>query len=375
MTISFRSSESVTEGHPDKVADAISDGVLDELLREDINARVACETFTTTGLALIGGEISTSTYVDLQRVVRDTIKEIGYDDPHLGFYYRDVAVLNLIHEQSPEIAQGVVAQKPEEQGAGDQGLMMGYAIKETPELMPLPIMLAHKLTKGLTELRKSGKLSYLRPDGKSQVNVQYEDGIPNSIDKVTLAAQHTEEVSLEKLKEDLLEHLVQPVLGEYYTGAVDLIVNGTGKFVIGGPHGDAGVTGRKIIVDTYGGFGSHGGGAFSGKDPSKVDRTGAYAARYLAKNVVAADMADYCEVRIAYTIGVPEPFSFGVDTAGTNKIPEEEIAKKLQDSFDLRPGMIIQKFDLKRPIYKQTAAYGHFGREDIDVPWEKTDLF
>jgi len=375
MTKTYRASESVSEGHPDKVADQISDAILDELIRDDKNSRVACETFVTTGLSMIGGEISTNAYVDLQRVVRDTIKDIGYDDPRLGFYYRDVAVLNVIHEQSPEIAQGVVSEKPEEQGAGDQGMMMGYAVRDTEELMPLPITLAHNLTRELAELRKSNKLNYHRPDGKSQVNIRYIDGQPDKVEKVTLAAQHTEEVELDKLQEDLHEMLVKPVLGDLYDPDIDLIVNGTGKFVIGGPQGDAGLTGRKIIVDTYGGFGSHGGGAFSGKDPSKVDRTGSYATRYLAKNVVAAGYADKCEVRVAYTIGVPEPFSFDINTYNTNSIPEDEIKAKLEREFDLRPGMIIQAFDLKRPIYKQTAAYGHFGREDLDVPWEKTDLF
>lgn len=373
--VNYYSSESVTEGHPDKIADQISDGVLDELLAQDKNARVACETFVTTGLALIGGEISTETYVDLQRVVRDTIQEIGYDDPDLGFFYKNVAVLNLIHEQSPDIAQGVISQDPADQGAGDQGMMYGYAINHTEQYMPVPITLAHKLTKGLTDLRKSGKLSYLRPDGKSQVGIRYEDKKPKEAVKVTIAAQHTADVSLDKIREDLKELLIEPVLGNYYKeGTTDVIINGTGKFVIGGPHGDTGLTGRKVIVDTYGGS-SHGGGAFSGKDPSKVDRSGAYAARYIAKNVVAAGMADECEVQIAYTIGVPEPFTFDIDTYGTGNIPDGEIRDKVMNNFDLRPGLIIDYFDLKRPIYKKTAAYGHFGREDLDLPWEKTDLF
>ncbi|MHA2251757.1 MAG: methionine adenosyltransferase [Candidatus Kariarchaeaceae archaeon] len=374
--INYHTSESVTEGHPDKVADQISDAILDEMLRRDSESRVACETFVTTGLALIGGEISTDSYVDLQRVVRDTIQEIGYNFPDMGFYYKDIAVMNMIHEQSPDIAQGVVKVSPEEQGAGDQGLMFGYATKSTPTYMPLPISLAHKLTFNLSRLRKTNVLDYLRPDGKSQVAIKYLDKVPNTASKVVIAAQHTEDVSADKIKEDLCEHLIEPILGDFYQkGETEVIVNGTGKFVIGGPHGDTGLTGRKIIVDTYGGHGSHGGGCFSGKDPSKVDRTGSYAARYIAKNVVHADLADKCEVQIAYSIGVPEPFSFNIETYGTNKVPEDEIIQKIRANIDLRPGLLIQRFDLKRPIYRKTAAYGHFGREDIEFPWEKLDLF
>ncbi len=369
------SSESVTEGHPDKIADQISDAVLDEMLKQDPQSRVACETFVTTGLVLIGGEISTESYVPLTQLVRDVVKDIGYVHPDIGFYYKDVTVLNVIHEQSVDIAQGVLRGSPEEQGAGDQGIMFGYAVDHTDTLMPLPITLAHGLTKGMSKLRKSKKLEYLRPDGKSQVAIKYVDGKPQEAVKVVLAAQHAEEVGLEKLKEDLIEELIQPTLGDYFTDKTQVIVNGTGKFVIGGPHGDAGLTGRKIIVDTYGGAGYHGGGAFSGKDPSKVDRSGSYAARYIAKNIVDAGWASEVNVQIAYSIGVAEPFSFYVDTKGTATIPDEEIEKKVLKEFDLRPGKVVEWLDLKRPIYKPTATYGHFGREDLNVSWEKRDLF
>ncbi len=371
----YLSSESVTEGHPDKVADQISDAVLDAMLRKDSNSRVACETFVTTGMVLIGGEISTDSYVDLGKVVRDVIKDIGYTHPEIGFYYKDIAVLNVIHEQSVDIAQGVVKQSPEEQGAGDQGLMFGYAINHTEQLMPLPIELSHDLTFNLTKLRKSDKLDYLRPDGKSQVAIKYEDGKPVEATKVVIATQHAEDVSQEKIKEDMLEELIKPVIGDYFTDKTEVIVNGTGKFVIGGPHGDAGLTGRKIIVDTYGGAGYHGGGAFSGKDPSKVDRSASYAMRYVAKNIVKHGLATEVNVQVAYAIGVAEPFSFSIDTKGTGTIPDEDIRKKVLDQFDLRPGMIIDRLDLKRPIYQPTAAYGHFGRKDINLPWEETDLF
>ncbi len=369
------SSESVTEGHPDKIADQISDAVLDEMISGDSHSRVACETFVTTGLVLIGGEIHTDSYVNLQRVVRDTVKDIGYIHPDIGFYYKDVSVINVIHEQSVDIAQGVKRDTMEEQGAGDQGIMFGYAVDHTEELMPLPIMLSHDLTKGLAKLRKSGKLSYLRPDGKSQVAINYVEGKPASAYKAVIAAQHTEEVDQAKIQEDLQELLIEPVLGDYFTKDTKMIVNGTGKFVIGGPHGDAGLTGRKIIVDTYGGAGFHGGGAFSGKDPSKVDRSGSYVARYIAKNVVNSGYAKEVSVQIAYSIGVSEPFSFMVDTRGTGTIPDEEIEKKVRNSIDLRPGVMIDTLDLKRPIYRPTASYGHFGRHDIDAPWEKLDLF
>ncbi len=369
------SSESVTEGHPDKIADQISDAVLDAMLKDDPDSRVACETFVTTGMILIGGEISTDTYVNLNHLAREVAKDIGYVHPDMGFYYKDITVLNVIHEQSVDIAQGVVKPTPEEQGAGDQGIMFGYAIDHTETLMPVPITLAHGLTKGMAELRKSKKIEYLRPDGKSQVAMKYEDGKPIEAVKIVIAAQHEEGVSQEKIKEDLTEYLIKPVLGEYYSDNTEVIVNGTGKFVIGGPHGDAGLTGRKIIVDTYGGAGYHGGGAFSGKDPSKVDRSGSYVARYIAKNIVDAGYASEVNVQIAYSIGVPEPFSFYVDTKGTGTIPDEEIEKKVLKEIDLRPGLIIERLNLKRPIYRSTATYGHFGREDLDVSWEKRDLF
>ena len=368
-------SESVTEGHPDKIADQISDAVLDEMLKQDPNSRVACETFVTTGLVLIGGEIHTDSYVNLQKVVRETVKNIGYTYPDIGFYYKDVSVLNVIHEQSVDIAQGVIKESEENQGAGDQGLMFGYAVNHNDQKMPVPITLAHALTKRLAELRKSKKLSYLRPDGKSQVAIKYVDGKPTSALKVVVAAQHTEDVSQNKIKEDLIEELVKPIIGDYFNQDTEIIINGTGKFVIGGPHGDAGLTGRKIIVDTYGGAGYHGGGAFSGKDPSKVDRSGSYAARYIAKNIVASGLAEEVNVQIAYSIGVAEPFSFSVDTQGTGSIPDEEIERKVLNNFDLRPGVMIKELNLKQPIYKSTAAYGHFGRTDLNLPWEKTNLF
>ena len=369
------SSESVTEGHPDKIADQISDAVLDAMLKDDPNSRVACETFVTTGMILIGGEISTDTYVNLNQLAREVAKDIGYVHPDMGFYYKDITVLNVIHEQSVDIAQGVVKPTPEEQGAGDQGIMFGYAIDHTETLMPVPITLAHGLTKGMAELRKTKKIEYLRPDGKSQVAMKYENGKPIEAVKVVIAAQHEEGVTQEKIREDLIEYLIKPVLGEYYSDNTEVIVNGTGKFVIGGPHGDAGLTGRKIIVDTYGGAGYHGGGAFSGKDPSKVDRSGSYVARYIAKNIVDAGYASEVNVQIAYSIGVPEPFSFYVDTRGTGTIPDEEIEKKVLREIDLRPGLIIERLNLKRPIYRPTATYGHFGREDLNVTWEKRDLF
>jgi S-adenosylmethionine synthetase len=375
MTKYYLASESVTEGHPDKIADQISDAVLDEMLKLDANSRVACETFVTTGLVLIGGEISTESYVNLQKVVRDTVRDIGYVHPDIGFYYRDVTVLNVIHEQSVDIAQGVNQKAIEEQGAGDQGIMFGYAINHTDELMPLPIKLSHDLTRGLAKLRKSKKIEYLRPDGKSQVAIRYENDKPVEAHKVVIATQHAEDVTQDKIREDLVEELIKPVLGDYFTENTEVIVNGTGKFVIGGPHGDAGLTGRKIIVDTYGGAGYHGGGAFSGKDPSKVDRSASYAMRYLAKNIVNQGWATEVNLQVGYSIGVAEPFSFNVDTRGTGTISDDEIREKVLKEFDLRPGLIIRELDLKRPIYKQTAAYGHFGRTDIDLPWEKNDLF
>ncbi len=373
---SYLTSESVTEGHPDKVADQISDAILDEILKEDKAARVACETFVTTGLVVIGGEIATESYVNLHQVVRDTVKEIGYVHPDIGFFYKDVAVLNVIHEQSPDIAQGVIKNSSEEQGAGDQGLMFGYAVDHTDELMPLPIKLSHDLTRNLARLRKSGELDYLRPDGKAQIAIRYKDNVPQEATKVVIATQHTESVDQTKIKQDLTELLIKPQLGEYFTDKTDVIVNGTGKFVIGGPHGDAGLTGRKIIVDTYGGAGYHGGGAFSGKDPSKVDRSGSYVSRYIAKNVVAAGLAKECSVQISYSIGVAEPISFDVKTFGTSTdLSDEEIREKVLRNIDLRPGPIIERFDLRRPIFRQVSNYGHFGRNDLDLPWEKTDLF
>ena len=369
------SSESVCEGHPDKISDQISDAILDEYLRNDKYSKVACETFVTTDLCIIGGEISSRSDINYEKIIRYTISKIGYDKEGMGFNSENVKIMNLLHEQSPEISQGVVRGDIKEQGAGDQGIMMGYAVNETTELMPTPIVIAHNLTKKISELRKKNTLSYLRPDGKSQVSMNYGNGKPQEISKITLAVQHDEDVELEEINRDMKEVVIKPILGDYYNDNVEMIINGTGKFVIGGPHGDAGLTGRKIIVDTYGGYGSHGGGAFSGKDPSKVDRTGAYAARYLAKNVVANELAEICEVRIVYSIGIAEPFSFEIDTFGTAKIEEEQIKSRILNNFDLRPGMIIDYFDLLRPIYQNTASYGHFGRSDFDFPWEKIDLF
>ena len=369
------SSESVCEGHPDKISDQISDAILDEYLRIDKFSKVACETFVTTDLCIIGGEISSRSDINYEKIIRKTISEIGYNKEGMGFNSENIKIMNLLHEQSPEISQGVVRGDIKEQGAGDQGIMMGYAVNETRELMPTPIVIAHNLTKKIAELRKKNTLSYLRPDGKSQVSMNYENGKPQEITKLTLAVQHNEDVKLEEIEKDMNEFVIKPILGDYYNDNIEMIINGTGKFVIGGPHGDAGLTGRKIIVDTYGGYGSHGGGAFSGKDPSKVDRTGAYAARYLAKNIVANGLAEICEVRIAYSIGIAEPFSFEIDTFGTAKIEEEQIKSRILNNFDLRPGMIIDYFDLLRPIYQNTASYGHFGRSDFDFPWEKIDLF
>ena len=369
------SSESVCEGHPDKISDQISDAILDEYLRNDKYSKVACETFVTTDLCIIGGEISSRGDINYEKIIRNTISEIGYDKEGMGFNSENVKIMNLLHEQSPEISQGVVRGDIKEQGAGDQGIMMGYAVNETKELMPTPIVIAHNLTKKIAELRKKNTLNYLRPDGKSQVSMNYENGKPQEITKLTLAVQHDKDVELEEIEKDMKEFVIKPILGDYYNDNVEIIINGTGKFVIGGPHGDAGLTGRKIIVDTYGGYGSHGGGAFSGKDPSKVDRTGAYAARYLAKNVVANELAEICEVRIAYSIGIADPFSFEIDTFGTSNIEEEQIKSRILNNFDLRPGMIIDYFDLLRPIYQNTASYGHFGRSDFDFPWEKIDLF
>ena len=374
-------SESVTEGHPDKMADQISDAILDAIMEKDPMARVACETFLTTGMALIAGEISTTCYVDMPKIVRETIKEIGYTNATYGFDCNTSAVLTSIDEQSPDIAMGVDAalearegdmDEADAIGAGDQGMMFGYATNETESYMPLPVYLAHGLTRRLTELRKSGEISYLLPDGKSQVTVEYENEKPVRVDAVVISTQHKGEATLEQIREDVIEKVIKPVIpAEFLDETTKYFINPTGRFVIGGPQGDTGLTGRKIIVDTYGGMARHGGGAFSGKDCTKVDRSGAYAARYVAKNIVAAGLADRCEVQLAYAIGVAQPVSVLVDTFGTNKVEEEKIAKAVLENFDLRPAGIIRELDLRRPIYKQTAAYGHFGRTDLDLPWEK----
>ncbi len=368
-------SESVSEGHPDKLADQVSDAVLDACLRDDPDSRVACETFTTTGLILVGGEITTETYVDIQEVARGVAKRIGYDRPEYGLDYESMNVLNAIHSQSPDISQGVsgTGLYQGQQGAGDQGMMFGYACTETPELMPAPITYAHQILMRAARLRKDGEISWLRPDSKSQVTVEYEGNTPKRITAVVVSHQHDDQVPYEQLKREVIDHIIHPVLEP--TGLVDAdttyYVNPTGRFVIGGPHGDAGLTGRKIIVDTYGGMGRHGGGAFSGKDPSKVDRSAAYMARYVAKNVVAAKLAERCEVQLAYAIGVPFPVSIMVETFGTGVVPDDRISDAIGKTFDLTPSGIIQTLDLKRPIYLKTAAYGHFGRSDF--PWEATD--
>ena len=368
-------SESVTEGHPDKVCDQISDAILDNLLAQDPDSRVAVETMVTTGSVHISGEVTTRGFCDTQRIARQTLKEIGYTDPAFGMDYEDAGVWVSIHGQSPDISQGVTegAGDYKEQGAGDQGMMYGYACNETEELMPLPIMLAHGLTKKLAEVRKSGAIKGLGPDGKSQVSVDYIEGKPKRISAVVVAQQHLEEVSEDFLRTEIMEKVVKPVCGSYIDDGTRIHINATGKFVIGGPEGDTGLTGRKIIVDTYGGVGRHGGGAFSGKDPSKVDRSGAYAARYVAKNIVAAGVADKCEVQLSYAIGVAKPTSINIDCFGTNKISEEEIAKAVYDNFDLTPRGIVEGLGLKKPQYRKTAAYGHFGRSDENFSWEKLD--
>jgi S-adenosylmethionine synthetase len=363
-------SESVTEGHPDKIADQISDAILDDVMKQDPSGRVACETFVTTGLALVGGEITTECYVDVPTIVREVIKDIGYIDAAYGFDYLTCSVLTSIDQQSPDIAIGV-----DRDGAGDQGMMFGFAVEETPELMPLPIQLAQRLTKRLAAVRKSGEIPYLRPDGKAQVTVQYEGGKPVLVDTIVVSTQHNPDVTTEQICQDVIAKVIEPVVPNelYDSSRVRFHINPTGRFVIGGPQGDAGLTGRKIIVDTYGGYARHGGGAFSGKDPSKVDRSGAYAARWVAKNVVAAGLAKKCEVQIAYAIGVAEPVSIMVDTFGTSVLPNEEIQKRIKDVFDLRPAAIIEALQLRKPVYRNTAAYGHFGRNDGEFTWEETN--
>lgn len=374
MTDFLFTSESVTEGHPDKVADQISDAVLDAIIAQDPNGRVACETMVTTGMAIIAGEITTKCYVDMPGIVRETIKEIGYNDSAMGFDWETCAVITSIDQQSPDIAQGVDETEDHEQGAGDQGLMFGFACNETPELMPMPIVLAHRLTKRLATVRKSGALDFLRPDGKSQVTVEYVDGVPTRVDAVVLSAQHSPTVKYEVLKESLIEEVVKKVIPENLLDSkTKYYVNPTGRFVVGGPMGDCGLTGRKVIVDTYGGHGSHGGGCFSGKDPSKVDRSASYMARHIAKNLVAAGFCDRVEVQIAYAIGVARPISVMINTNGTWKIEPDRIAAIVTDLFDLRPKEIIEYLELLRPIYQKTACYGHFGRKDPDFTWEKVN--
>lgn len=379
-------SESVTEGHPDKIADQISDAILDAILTQDANARVACETTVTTGLALVAGEISTSAYVDIQKIVRETVKRIGYDKGEYGYDGHSIAVLTAIDEQSPDIALGVdkALEAKEGQmtdaeieaiGAGDQGLMFGYANNETPDYLPMPIYLAHQLAKKLTEVRKNGTLNYLRPDGKTQVTIAYdESGNPAFVDTIVVSTQHHPDTAQEQIHQDIKQYVIDAVVPkEWLTNETKYFINPTGRFVIGGPVGDAGLTGRKIIVDTYGGYARHGGGAFSGKDATKVDRSASYAARYVAKNIVAAGLADKAEIQLAYAIGVAQPISISVDTFGTGKVSEDVLVKAIQENFDLRPAGIIKMLDLRRPIYQKTAAYGHFGRNELDLPWERLD--
>ena len=366
-------SESVTEGHPDKVCDKVSDEILDEFLKGDAESRVAVETMTTTGFVGIAGEVTSKASFDIEQVIRKTIAGIGYDDPDLKFDSESCEVMIKLDTQSPDISQGVTANENKEQGAGDQGLMFGYATNETNELMPLPILLAHKLTQRLTDVRKNGELSWVRPDGKSQVSVRYEDDKPKKLEAIVISTQHSPDISHDEITKQITEYVIKPVCGELWNDQIKIHVNPTGKFEIGGPHGDAGVTGRKIIVDTYGGMGRHGGGAFSGKDPSKVDRSACYMCRYVAKNIVAAGLADRCEVQVAYAIGVAKPVSLMVSTFGTNKIPENDIENLINKHFDMRPAEIVRHLDLKKPIYQKTAAYGHFGRNEPEFKWENTD--
>ncbi len=366
-------SESVTEGHPDKICDQISDAILDEFLKQDPDSRVAVETLTTTGVVMVAGEVTSKARFDIQDIVRKTIKEIGYDNPMYGFDSESCSVLVSLHAQSPDISMGVTANDNKDQGAGDQGLMFGYATNETEDLMPMPILLAHKLTKRLAEARKSKELPWARPDGKSQVTVEYEGGKPKRIDAIVISTQHSPEITNEQIRKEIIDIVIKPVCGQLWNDKIKIHINPTGRFVIGGPPGDAGLTGRKIIVDTYGGMGRHGGGAFSGKDPSKVDRSACYMCRYIAKNVVAAGLADKCEVQVAYAIGVAEPVSLAVNTFDTHKIPEETIENIVRKHFDMRPSAIISQLKLKNAIYRKTAAYGHFGRTEPEFSWEKTD--
>jgi len=368
-------SESVTEGHPDKICDQISDAILDEMLKQDPESHAGIECFCTAGLLLVGGEARTKSYVNIQKIARETLKEIGYENHATGFAYNSIGVINALHEQSPDIAQGVDKGDGEfkEQGAGDQGLMYGYATNETKELMPLPIVLAHKLAHKLAEVRKNNTLDYLRPDGKSQVTVEYNNGKAVRVETVVIAAHHSEDVEESKLKSDIKKQVIEPILGDLLDDKTKIFINSTGRFTIGGPVSDAGLTGRKIIVDTYGGVGAHGGGCFSGKDSSKVDRSGAYMARYVAKNIVAAELADKCQIQVAYAIGVAEPVGIYIDTFGTNKIEESKIIELVKENFDFKPAEIIKYLDLKKPKFRKTAAYGHFGREEDGFTWEKID--